>query len=274
MKIDQFMVPATCEPSSIADSNIRILKPDENHEGLTIVTNAKDEEDVSILVEFVSNKESSSFSLGLKSEVNNAYSCFDAGIFDKGDVVGNKINTCNYLPSACTKSGDYFSSSQEKKEHVENRDACFSSGSKSEVIFDNACKQYDAFPLLEDFQYSNVFNPNLNIDISTKDNNRANRGDNAGRDRLGSKYIEYFLPSQKFEYAKKNVDGSIDESKVYNEAWLFGKILRVIMLQEALGLKFNSEGVDKDYQCYFKLMEHLPLFRRGSYFSLSVNGHV
>ena len=98
-KLNQFMVPATYH-SSMVNLDIEILNPDEYSEGLT---NAKDEEVVSILVEPVSNKESSSFSPGLKFEVNNACNCFDV-------------------------------------EHVKNGDAFFSSGSKSKATFDSACK--------------------------------------------------------------------------------------------------------------------------------------
>ena len=138
---------------------------------------------------------------------------------------------------------------------------------KSEVTYDSTCNQYDVISLPEVSSFSDYIPPDLDIDISIKDDNGVNES-------MYSECGKYLLPLQKVEYARKDVHGSIDESEVYNEAWLFGKILWVIMSQEALGLKFNSEGATKDYQCCFRSMEYLPLFRRGSYFSLPVNGHI
>lgn len=76
------------------------------------------------------------------------------------------------------------------------------------------------------------------------------------------------------EHVKGSVQKSTEESEVYNDAWLFGKVLGVTMLQIAFGLKFSSEGLARGCQCYCKLVKHSPLCRKGSYFSLPVNGHV
>ena len=65
--------------SSTIDSNIKVLNSEEHFSDLT---NARYEEDVSVLIESVGNKEPFNFSPGLKSEVNDACSCFDASIFD------------------------------------------------------------------------------------------------------------------------------------------------------------------------------------------------
>lgn len=241
MKIEQSMVPATYDSSSIINSNIKVLSLERHFSDLI---NAKYEQNDSVLIESMDNKEPS-----------------------------------NFIP-AYPQSDDCLYPSQENKEHVENGDACFSSGSKLEVIFDNACKRYDDFSLLEDFQYSDFVDHGLNINISTKDDNRENRGDNARINRLDYnpvahlEYGEYPLPLKKIECASKDIHESIDESDIYGEAWLFGKVLWVIRLQITFGLKFNNEGVARGYHCYFKLVEHLPLFRKGSYFSLSINGHV
>lgn len=75
-------------------------------------------------------------------------------------------------------------------------------------------------------------------------------------------------------YVRADVHKVTEEPKIYDEAWLFGKVQWVTMLQTTLGLIFNNEGVARGYQCYFKLVKHLPLFWKGSYFSILVNGHV
>ena len=76
------------------------------------------------------------------------------------------------------------------------------------------------------------------------------------------------------EYVKGSVQENMEESEIYDEAWLFGKALWAIILQKTLGLIFCNERVAKGYQCCFKLVKYFPLSRKGSYFSMPVNGHV
>ena len=85
---------------------------------------------------------------------------------------------------------------------------------------------------------------------------------------------KYLLPSQRVECVREDICGGIEETKVYDEAWMFGKVLWVTMLQIALGIKFSSKGVARGYQCCYNLVKHSPLCRKGSYFSRPVNGHV
>ena len=76
------------------------------------------------------------------------------------------------------------------------------------------------------------------------------------------------------EHMKGGVQKSIEEPKIYDETWLFGMVLWVNILQIAFGLIFNNEGVARGYQHCFKLVNHIPLYWKGSYFSIPVNGHV
>ena len=188
---------------------------------------------------------------------------------------------------------------------------CFNFASESKVAKENTCDQYEVISFPESLKCSNVLNPGLVVDTSTKDDmvdksrcecfpavllksikyfhvlhpifdvDICAKGDIIDISRCNyvrmvhSESSKYFSPSQKIiKHMKGDVQKSIEEPKIYDEAWLFGKVLWVTILQIAFGLIFNNEGVAKGYQCCFKVVKHLPLFWKGSYFSIPINGHV
>jgi hypothetical protein len=62
--------------------------------------------------------------------------------------------------------------------------------------------------------------------------------------------------------------------EVYNEAWLFGKYFWLIHLLCYDSFSSSNKGVVFEFYSWFSLLKHNPLYRKGSYFSLPVNGHA
>lgn len=114
----------------------------------------------------------------------------------------------------------------------------------------------------------------LNVDIFIKnDKSEENRCKYATV--MFSESSEFSSPSRSMiEHVKGGVQKNTKRLEIYDEAWLFGKVLWVTMLQIVFGIKFSSEGVARGYQCCYNLVKHSPICWKGSYFSLPVNGHV
>ena len=73
-------------------------------------------------------------------------------------------------------------------------------------------------------------------------------------------FSEFYSFSQnRIEHVKDSVQVSTEEIEVFDEAWLFGKVLWTIILQKALRFIFSSERFTRGYQYSFKLVKHSPL---------------
>ncbi len=178
---------------------------------------------------------------------------------------------------------------------------------KSEIVNDKACDWYDAISLPKAFQFSYYVHSDLKDDILAESSNGENGGEcfqvvllesleystsldlkidiivisekveeNRGKydSVIFAESSEFPSSPNRIEHVKDSMQINTKQSEVYDEAWLFGKVLWVTMLQIAFGLKFSSQGLARRYQCCCKLVKHSPLCRKGSYFSLPINGHV
>ena len=76
--------------------------------------------------------------------------------------------------------------------------SCCSLVLKSEVTYDSAFNQYDIISLPEASSFSDYIPPDLDIDISIKDDNGVNES-------MYSECGKYLLPLQKVKYARKDV---------------------------------------------------------------------
>jgi hypothetical protein len=234
------------------------------------------EEDVSSWMDAVANEESSNFNPVLKSEVANdkAYDWYDAISLPeafqfpdyvhsdlKDDIFAesyNKVNGCEHFQAVLPEFSEVLHPS-------------FNADISTESNSISRCNYVPAVHL-ESLEYAASLDSNIDIFVvSDKVEENRCKYDSV----VFPEFSEFSSSSQNMiEHVKDSMQMSTEETEVFDEAWLFGKVLWVTMLQIAFGFKFDNEGVARSYQCCFKLVEHLPLFREGSYFSLPVNGHV
>ena len=73
---------------------------------------------------------------------------------------------------------------------------------------------------------------------------------------------------------RSNVQMNSKKSEVYDEAWLFGKCFWLTNFQHYISAAFRHEEFSRRSWFWFSLAKHNPLYQRGSYFSLPINGNV
>ena len=151
----------------------------------------------------------------------------------------------------------------------------FSIDLKSESSIQIDCDKcaYDGISFSEPFEYPDFVNLVSNAEISIK--NDVVERDEGECVPIPDSKSSYFSSSQKMiDGARSNVQEGMDESEIYDEGWLFGRDFWATYFQRTSGFSFDYDEVAKGEFFWFNLLEHNFLFRKGSYFSLPVNGHV
>jgi hypothetical protein len=91
---------------------------------------------------------------------------------------------------------------------------------------------------------------------------------------LSEVWVNYLFQSEEYHSFNSSIQKQEGKPEIYNEAWLFGKYF---WLTHDLCCDNFSSRIKRDVivsLSWFRLLKHNPLYRKGSYFSLPVNGHA